>query len=67
MAKFAHEKQQQDRELLDSINVDHGLSNWEAEFVDSMLHQLKAGGVLTDKQRQCALRIQLKLDQRASR
>lgn len=57
-----------DRELVESIDVEHGLSEWEAEFVDSVLRQVRSEArELTIKQRAAAERIQRKLDERTSR
>jgi len=54
-----------DLDLINSINVDSGLTDWEAEFVDSVLRQLKSdhpGNFLSERQRAVAERIQRKLD-----
>ena len=56
-----------DLELANSIDVDTGLSDWEAEFVDSILAHLRGHSlhVLSSKQRATAERIQRRLDERA--
>lgn len=55
-----------DLELVESIDVASGLSEWEAEFVDSVLRQVRSERKqLSPKQRTIALRIQRKLDDRA--
>lgn len=55
-----------DLELAQSIDVSSGLSDWEVEFVDSILVQLRSEKrPLSNKQRQVAERIQKKLDARA--
>jgi hypothetical protein len=55
-----------DLELAQSIDVSSGLSEWEVEFVDSILVQLRSEKrALSNKQRQVAERIQKKLDARA--
>ena len=52
-----------DRDLVESIDVESGLSEWEAEFVDSVLRQVRSEGkILSGKQRQVAERIQRRLD-----
>lgn len=54
-----------DRELVDSIiDVESGLTDWEAGFVDSLLHSLKRSdtSTLTPKQRGVAQNIQRNLD-----
>lgn len=52
-----------DLDLVESINVDSGLTEWEVEFVDSVLRQVRSERKqLSDKQRQIAQRIQRKLD-----
>lgn len=56
-----------DLELAESINVDNGLSDWEANFVDSILQQLRGGNKqLSPKQRHAAERIQRRLDEGVS-
>jgi hypothetical protein len=57
-----------DLELVESIDVDSGLSDWEVGFVDSALRQLRSEKrELTARQRETAERIQRVLDARASR
>lgn len=52
-----------DLELANSIDVESGLSEWEANFVDSILQRLRGERKeLTDKQRHIAERIQRRLD-----
>lgn len=53
-----------DVELIESIDVDHGLTEWEANFVSDLLGRIRGNAqlVLTDRQRDVALRIQRKLD-----
>ncbi len=50
----------QDRELIDALcEIDHGLTEWEVEFVEGISHQVhddKRG--LSPKQLQIALKIQ---------
>ena len=56
-----------DLELVNSIDVESGLTDWEANFVDSLLKRLNGDSttVLTDKQRDTAERILRRLDERA--
>jgi len=57
-----------DLELVESINVDSGLSEWEVAFVDSVLVQVRSEKRhLSPKQRATAERIQRRLDERAGR
>lgn len=49
------ESRQQDREhllgLLDDIDNDgHGVTDWEADFIDQMLKRMEAGEMPTQKQ-----------------
>jgi len=60
--KPRHQQHASDQALVESINVEDGLTEWEAEFVDSLLKQLKdPTRLLSEKQREIALTIQDKL------
>jgi len=57
-----------DLELVESINVDSGLTDWEVQYVDSVLVQVGSEKRhLSPKQRATAERIQRRLDERAGR
>ena len=53
-----------DLELIESIDVDTGLSEWEADFVSDLIGRLRGNAALTltPKQREVAERIQRRLD-----
>ncbi len=57
-----HEQLRLDLELAESINVSSGLTEWEANFVDSILKQLNDDRALSEKQRAVAKKIQRELD-----
>lgn len=47
-----------DRSLVEHIdNYAENLTEWEIEFVESLVRRVQAGNLLTDKQREIALRI----------
>ena len=57
-----------DQELIASIDVASGLTQWEAEFVDSTLRQVcSERRPLSAKQRATAEKIQRALDERGTR
>lgn len=53
-----------DLELIESIDVDSGLSEWEADFVSDLIGRLRGNSTatLTEKQRKKAEQIQQRLD-----
>lgn len=49
MTESAHHKEAY-KQVLEILNLEEGLSDWEVGFAEDIVRKLEAGGLLTDKQ-----------------